>query len=251
MPAFPVKARRTALTTIWERDTPLSGCIAVPHYLAGMVTNLSDGNSILATWIRELRDVSIQTDRLRFRRNLERIGEMAGYEISRTMPYREVSVQTPLGETTGVELEQQPVLATILRAGGPLHTGLLNCFDRADCAFIASYRKHHRDGSFEIESHYATCPDVTGRTLIIADPMLATGASLALALDVLRSHGVPAAVHVVTAIAATEGIEYLRRRHDDVYLWAGAIDEELTARSYIVPGLGDAGDLAYGPKVQA
>jgi uracil phosphoribosyltransferase len=216
-----------------------------------MVTNLSESNSILSTWVRELRDVSIQTDRLRFRRNLERIGEVAGYEISRTMVFREVSIQTPLGETTCMELDHQPVLATILRAGGPLHNGLLNCFDRADCAFIASYRKHHRDGSFEIESHYATCPDLTGRTLIIADPMLATGASLAMALDMLLQHGKPAAIHVVAAIAATEGIEYLKRRHEDVFLWAAAIDEELTAKSYIVPGLGDAGDLAYGPKRQS
>jgi uracil phosphoribosyltransferase len=216
-----------------------------------MLTNLSADDSLLACWMRELRDAGIQGDRMRFRRNLERIGEAAALEISRTLPYVDVTVQTPLGECAGRELEAQPVLATILRAGVPLHQGLLNYFDHADSAFIASYRKHGRDGHFTIESHYITAPDVAGRPLIVADPMLATGASLALALDMLKEGGAPSVIHVVTAIAATEGIEYLERRHPDVWIWAGAVDEELTARAYIVPGLGDAGDLAFGPKIQS
>lgn len=216
-----------------------------------MVTNLSADDSLIAVWMRELRDAGIQQNRLRFRRNLERIGEAAALEISRTLPYRDVTVQTPLGECTGRELEAQPVLATILRAGLPLHQGLLNYFDQADCAFIASYRKHERDGSFTIESHYITAPDLTGRPLIIADPMLATGASLALALDTLKEAATPSGIHIVTAIAATEGIDFLRRRHPEVWIWTGAIDDELTGRGYIVPGLGDAGDLAYGPKIQS
>lgn len=216
-----------------------------------MVTNLSLNNSLLSAWIREIRDSEIQTNRMRFRRNLERIGEIAAYEISKTLPYREVTVQTPMGEALCRELEQQPVLATILRAGVPLHQGLLNYFDQADCAFVAAYRKHHRDGSFEIESHYHTSPSVEGRILILADPMLATGASLALSIEALVAEGAPARIHIVTAIAATVGIEFIKRRFENVYIWSGAIDDELTARGYIVPGLGDAGDLAYGSKKQS
>jgi uracil phosphoribosyltransferase len=216
-----------------------------------MVRNLSAKNSMLATWVRALRDVNLQNDRPRFRRNLERIGEIAGYEISKTLSYKKVKVATPLGEIICPELAQQPVLATILRAGLPLHQGLLNCFDGADSAFIAAYRKHKRDGSFKIESQYITCPNLEGRPLIISDPMLATGASVVLALDYLLQHGLPSVIHVVSAIAAQEGVEYLMRRRPEVKLWVGDLDEELTAKSYIVPGLGDAGDLAYGPKNQS
>lgn len=216
-----------------------------------MVTNLSLNNSLLSTWIREIRDSGIQTDRMRFRRNLERIGEIAAYEISKKLPYREVTVQTPMGEARCFELEQQPVLATILRAGVPLHQGLLNYFDQADCAFVAAYRKHHRDGSFEIESNYLTSPSIEGRVLIIADPMLATGASLTLSIESLLGGGMPSQIHIVTAIAATVGIEFVKRRFENVHIWSGDIDDELTARGYIVPGLGDAGDLAYGSKKQS
>ncbi len=216
-----------------------------------MVTNLSEINSLLCQWVREIRDTSIHTDRLRFRRNMERIGEVAAYEISKLLVYKEVTIQTPMGEASCMELESQPVLATILRAGVPLHQGLLNYFDKADNAFVAAYRKHNRDGSFEIEQHYVTCPDLTGRVLIIADPMLATGASLEIALEALQGYGTPTEIHVVNAIACSMGIDLLRRKFPDVYIWAGAIDDELTARGYIVPGLGDAGDLAYGNKLQA
>ncbi|PZF74335.1 uracil phosphoribosyltransferase [Taibaiella soli] len=216
-----------------------------------MITNLSSQHSVLNEWVREIRDISVQNDRMRFRRNMERIGEISAYEISKLLPYREVTIQTPMGEAPCLELEAQPILATILRAGLPLHEGLLNFFDRADCAFIAAYRKHHRDGSFEIEQNYMTCPDISGRPLIIADPMLATGSSLVLAIETLLENGKPSQIHVVTAIACTVGIEYVKRRFPQVHVWAGDIDDELTAKGYIVPGLGDAGDLSYGNKRQS
>jgi uracil phosphoribosyltransferase len=200
--------------------------------------------------MRELRDLDMQGDRARFRRNMERIGEVAAYELSKTLRYREITVQTPMGEAQCQALEQQPVIATILRAGLPLHQGLLNYFDHADAAFVAAYRKHNRDGSFEIEQEYLTAPDLDGRILIVADPMLATGASLSLALEGLQENGTPAQTHIVTAIACTEGVDFILRRHPEVYIWAGDIDDELTARGYIVPGLGDAGDLSFGNKRQ-
>lgn len=216
-----------------------------------MVTNLSSSNTLLCEWVREIRDTNVQNDRMRFRRNMERIGEIAAYEISKHLPYREITVQTPLGEAACAELEKQPVLATILRAGIPLHQGLLNYFDKADNAFVAAYRKHHRDGSFEIEQHYVTSPGVEGRPLILADPMLATGASLVLALRALTENEKPSQIHIVCGIACTVGIEYVLRRFPEVHIWSATIDEELTARGYIVPGLGDAGDLAYGNKRQS
>jgi uracil phosphoribosyltransferase len=216
-----------------------------------MVIDLSNSNSILSNWIREIRDVNTQRDRMRFRRNMERIGEVAAYEISKMLNYTVVTIPTPMGEADCKTLDQQPVLATILRAGIPLHQGLLNYFDMADNAFVAAYRKHHRDGTFEIEQHYMTSPDISGRPLIIADPMLATGSSLVLALEVLTEEQSPSQIHVVTAIACTVGIELVKRRFPNAYIWAGTIDDELTARGYIVPGLGDAGDLSYGSKRQA
>jgi uracil phosphoribosyltransferase len=216
-----------------------------------MVTNLSDTHSLLRTWMREIRDTEYQADRARFRRNMERIGEVAAYELSKTMIFNTITVQTPMGEAQCETLQQQPVIATILRAGLPLHQGLLNYFDHADAAFVAAYRKHNRDGSFEIEQEYLTTPDLDGRILIVADTMLATGSSLSLALEGLYENGRPTQTHIVTAIACTEGIDFIMRRHPEVYIWTGDIDEELTARGYIVPGLGDAGDLAYGTKRQA
>jgi uracil phosphoribosyltransferase len=215
-----------------------------------MVINLSQDYSILCDWIAEIRDQSVQTDRMRFRRNLERIGEIAGYEISRLLPYEEREVQTPLGISISKMLKTQPVLATILRAGLPLHQGLLNVFDKADNAFISAYRKHDRDGSFEISMSYITSPELENRVLIISDPMLATGSSMVKTIQQLRSEGNPAEVHIVTAIACTVGIEYLRRALPACKIWCGAIDDELTAKGYIVPGLGDAGDLSFGNKVQ-
>jgi uracil phosphoribosyltransferase len=215
-----------------------------------MVINLSQDYSILCDWIAEIRDQSVQTDRMRFRRNLERIGEIAGYEISRMLPYEELEIQTPLGISNSKMLKNQPVLATILRAGLPLHQGLLNVFDKADNAFISAYRKHVRDGSFEISMSYITSPELDNRILIISDPMLATGSSMVKTIQQLRSEGNPAEIHVVTAIACTVGIEYLRRALPACKIWCGAIDDELTAKGYIVPGLGDAGDLSFGNKTQ-
>jgi uracil phosphoribosyltransferase len=215
-----------------------------------MVINLSEQCSLLSHWISELRDTQVQTDRMRFRRNLERIGEIAAYEISKLLDFEEKEVQTPLGISVCDLLKEQPVLATILRAGLPLHQGLLNYFDRADNAFISAYRKHNRDGSFEISLEYVSCPDLENRVLIISDPMLATGSSLVKTIQYLRDEGHPREIHVVAAIACTVGIEYVQRSEPNVKIWCGAIDEELTAKGYIVPGLGDAGDLAYGTKVQ-
>ncbi len=216
-----------------------------------MVINLSENHSLISNWVSELRDISIQNDRLRFRRNLERIGEAAAYEISKTLPYVTREVETPLGTHTAMVLKSQPVLGTILRAGVPMHQGLLNYFDRADNAFISAYRKHHRDGSFEIKLEYVSCPDLENRVLILSDPMLATGASLVKTIQYLQEEGSPAEIHVVCAIACDVGIEYVKREAPLAKIWCGDIDTELTAKGYIVPGLGDAGDLAFGEKMQA
>jgi uracil phosphoribosyltransferase len=215
-----------------------------------MVINLSEQHSLVSNWMAEIRDVTVQTDRMRFRRNLERVGEVAAYEISKTLAWVEQEVTTPLGTSVCRVLRQQPVLATILRAGLPLHQGLLNYFDKADNAFISAYRKHHRDGSFEISLDYVSCPTLENRVVIIADPMLATGSSLVKTIQYLRDEGLPSQIHIVCAIACTVGIEAVHRNQPDVKIWCGAIDDELTAKGYIVPGLGDAGDLAYGTKVQ-
>jgi uracil phosphoribosyltransferase len=215
-----------------------------------MVVNLSEKHSLLTNWVSELRDVEIQNDRMRFRRNLERIGEIIAYEISKTLPFVTKDTQTPLGTSVSKLLMEQPVLATILRAGLPLHQGLLNYFDRADNAFISAYRKHSKDGGFEISVEYMSSPEMEDRILIISDPMLATGASLVKTIKFLKNEGEPKKIHIAAAIACTEGIEYLIRELPEVTLWCADIDEELTAKGYIVPGLGDAGDLAYGPKVQ-
>lgn len=214
------------------------------------VVNLSEKHSLLSNWVSEIRNVDVQADRMRFRRNLERIGEVIAYEISRYLPWEETEVSTPMGTAAAKVLKEQPVIATILRAGLPMHQGLLNYFDKADNAFISAYRKHHRDGTFEISLEYVSCPSLEGRVLIVSDPMLATGASLVKTLQFLKEEGHPSEIHVVAAIACTVGIEYVLRSHPTVNLWCGDIDDELTAKGYIVPGLGDAGDLAYGAKVQ-
>lgn len=216
-----------------------------------MIINLSKEHSLVSNWIAEIRDVQIQTDRMRFRRNLERIGEAAALEISKLLPFTEVEVQTPLGISVCKVLQQQPVLATILRAGLPLHQGLLNYFDKADCAYASAYRKHNTEGDFEISLEYLSCPEIENRILIVSDPMLATGASLTKTLQYMKAEGEPSSVHVVTAIASTVGIELLRREFPKATIWCGDIDDELTAKGYIVPGLGDAGDLSFGPKMQS
>ena len=215
-----------------------------------MVINLSEEHSLISNWVSELRDIEVQDDRLRFRCNLERIGEVAGYEISKKLSWVEKEITTPLGTSSCKVLEKQPVLATILRAGLPMHQGLLNYFDKADNAFISAYRKHNADGTFEISLDYISCPEMEDRVVIISDPMLATGASLVKTLQFIREEGNPAAIHFVCAIACTVGIEYVLRAEPKATIWCGDIDDELTAKGYIVPGLGDAGDLAYGVKVQ-
>ncbi len=215
-----------------------------------MVINLSEQHSLVSNWVAELRDTDIQKDRMRFRRNLERIGEVTAYEISKQLQWEEREITTPMGISVCKMLTSQPVLATILRAGMPLHQGLLNYFDQADNAFISAYRKHRRDGTFEINLEYVSCPSLENRVLIIADPMLATGSSLVKTVQYLRDEGQPSEIHIVCAIACTVGIEYIHRTEPKVKIWCGAIDDELTAKGYIVPGLGDAGDLAFGTKVQ-
>ena len=215
-----------------------------------MITNLSEEQSIANQFVAELRNVEVQKDAMRFRRNMERLGEIFAYEISKQLQYAETTVETPLGQANCQLPANDVVLATILRAGLPLHQGLLNYFDRAGNAFISAYRKHHRDGSFEIKLEYISCPKLDDKVLIIADPMLATGASMVLALQELLEYGEPSAIHVVTAIASAAGLDYIKRNFPTAHYWVGAVDEELTAKSYIVPGLGDAGDLSYGPKLQ-
>jgi uracil phosphoribosyltransferase len=216
-----------------------------------MINNLSEHHSLVSNWISELRDVAVQGDRMRFRKNIERIGEVAAYEISKLLPFEEKDIVTPLGISKQKVLKEQPVLATILRAGMPLHQGMLNYFDKADNAFIAAYRKHHRDGSFEISLEYISSPALDDRTIILCDPMLATGASLVKTIEFLKREGKFNDIYVVSVIACTEGIDFLRRHEPTAKIWCGAIDEELTAKGYIVPGLGDAGDLAYGEKSQS
>ncbi len=211
---------------------------------------LSEEHSLANRFVAELRDVNIQKDRMRFRRNLERLGEVLAYEISKTLTFEEQEVETPMGIARVDLPAQRVVIASILRAGLPFHQGVLNYFDQADNAFISAYRHHHKSGSFEINIEYVSCPNLDDCVLILADPMLATGASMNLTLNKLVEHGTPSKIHIVTAIASTPGLEYIRRLHPEASIWMGALDEELTARSYIVPGLGDAGDLAFGSKLQ-
>jgi uracil phosphoribosyltransferase len=216
-----------------------------------MLVNLSAQHSLVSNWIAELRDVNIQKDRMRFRRNLERIGEVAAVEISKHMPYITKQIETPLGIAPTEVLEAQPIIGTILRAGMAMHAGLLNYFDAADNAFISAYRKHKPDGSFDIHMEYLSCPELENRVLILCDPMLATGASLVKTINYLKEEGSPKEIFFVCAIAATDGIAYVQKHCPDVKIWCGTIDDELTAKGYIVPGLGDAGDLAYGEKMQS
>ena len=215
-----------------------------------MVKNLSTKHSLLTNWLSELRDVEVQQDRTRFRTNLEKIGEICAYEISKELDWVEKEITTPLGTSVCKVLESQPVLATILRAGLSMHNGLLRYFDKADNAFISAYRKHRQDGSFEISLDYISCPEMENRVIIISDPMIATGASLVKTIQFIRQEGNPSDIHVVCAVACTVGIEYVQRAEPRAVIWCGDIDDELTAKGYIVPGLGDAGDLSYGLKVQ-
>ncbi len=217
-----------------------------------MVHHLSEKHSLLSNWIAEIRDITIQHDRMRFRRNLERIGEVAAYEMSKQMPTVIKKTTTPLGIHDSKVLAEQPVLATILRAGLPLHQGMLNYFDKADNAFISAYRKHNENGSFEISIEYLSCPDLNNRILIVSDPMLATGASLVQTIQAITKQHTPKEIHIVVAIASKKGIETVEAAlGKNIPIWCGDIDASLNDKSYIIPGLGDAGDLAYGTKIQS
>ena len=214
-----------------------------------MVHILSENNSILSNFLAEIRDNKIQKDSMRFRRNMERIGEILAYELSKTFNYDKHIITTPLGEAECNLITNQPVIGTILRAGLPLHQGVLNYFDQAENAFISAYRKHTTAEDFEIEIEYLSSPLLTDKTLILCDPMMATGASMVKAYKALMERGTPEKTHIVSAIASAEGIKYVKRHLPaNTTFWVADVDKELTAHAYIVPGLGDAGDLAYGSK---
>lgn len=213
--------------------------------------NLGEKSSILNSFVAQLRDKDFQKDSLRFRTNLERLGQIFGYEISKTLQGESRSVVTPLGIATLQVPNEHVVVSTILRAGLPLHAGVLSCFDSAENAFVAAYRKYDNDGEFHIHTEYCTCPELTGKVLIIADTMLATGSSIQVAYEVLcKEGGIPSKLHLVCPFTSVQAIENLKKTlPKNTTLWVAAVDPELTSHSYIVPGLGDAGDLCYGPKL--
>lgn len=215
-----------------------------------MVHILGATNSIFNQFISEIRDSNVQKDSMRFRKNIERMGEIMAYEISKTLSYESHEITTPLGIANVSLPKEQPIIATILRAGLPLHQGMLNYFDKAHNAFISAYRKHHKDGSFDVQVEYLASPDLENKVLILCDPMLATGSSMVLTYKALLRRGRPRHTHIVCLIASAEGVEYARKHlPENITIWCGAVDDELTAQSYIVPGLGDAGDLAFGNKL--
>lgn len=217
------------------------------------IINLSEFNSVLNYFISELRDEKVQKDPLRFRRNLERIGEVMAYEISKTVSYETEAVTTPLGETTVPLIQNNFVVCSILRAGIPFHNGFLNYFDRAENAFISAYRKYISKTEFDVHVEYISSPDLYDKTLLLVDPMLASGLSFSLAYDAIKSKGIPSHTHLCAIIASKEGVDFLRKSLNNdkkVTLWVAVIDDELNDKSYIIPGLGDAGDLAFGKKVE-
>lgn len=214
------------------------------------IHNFAETPSLVSQYLSQMRDTEMQKDRMRFRRNLERIGEIMAYEISKTLTYKTIDVPTPLGVTAACPVvDQQLVLGTIFRAGVPFHQGFLRYFDDAGNAFVSAYRKYKEKESFEICVEYMASPSLAGKTLVLCDPMLATGASMELSYRALLSKGTPAKVHVASVIASRRAVEYVQGVFpEDAELWVGAIDDKINSHSYIVPGLGDAGDLAYGPK---
>ncbi len=217
------------------------------------VNIVGDSNSIFNQFISEIRCEVVQKDPMRFRKNLQRLGEVFAYEISKTMDYHTTDIKTPLGVAKVETLVQHPVLATILRAGLPLQQGLLNIFDHAENAFISAYRKYDEAGEFHIEFEYLATPLLDGKDVILSDPMLASGASMEVGYQALLKKGSPKHVHLVVIIASSQGVEYVTKHitADNVTLWIGAVDSEMTSMSYIVPGLGDAGDLAFGAKIDS
>lgn len=216
------------------------------------IHNLSQENSVLNTFLSEIRSKSVQKDSMRFRRNMERIGEIIGYEMSKSLDYKTKAIETPLGASTVSLPQNEIVLCSILRAGIPLHNGLLNYFDAAENAFISAYRHHkHNPESFEIIVEYLACPNLENKTLILADPMLATGQSMLATFEALKPFGTPKSVHLISVIGAQNGVKFIKENFDsNTHLWIAAIDETLSSKGYIIPGLGDAGDLAFGEKLQ-
>jgi len=217
-------------------------------YIYIMIFDLSKTTAIANTFIAELRDETLQKDSMRFRKNLERLGVFFAHEISKSLTYVEIETHTPLGIAKTMVLKQQPVLATILRAGLPMQHGFLSVFDKAECAFITAYRKSKKNGDFIIQMEHISAPNLEGKTIILIDPMLATGLSMVLCAKELINRFKIEKLHIVAAIASTEGVKHVRANLPKAALWLGAIDDEMTSKSYIVPGLGDAGDLAYGVK---
>lgn len=215
-----------------------------------MVHNISSQASVLNTFLAQIRSIEIQKDPLRFRRNMERIAEILGYEVSKRMVYHETEVVTPLGKAQIDLPKENPLLATILRAGLSMHQGLLNYFDQSESAFISAYRKHSTAEDFEIYVEYMAAPNLNNKTWIISDPMLATGSSMVTVYQAMLRYGNPKRIFIVSAIATPQALDYVKKHlPENTEIFVGAIDQELTAQSYIVPGLGDAGDLAYGEKI--
>ncbi len=215
------------------------------------ITNLQNQNSIVNKFIAELRDTTIQKDTMRFRKNIERIGEILGYELSKSLEYTTQNVTTPLGKAKTALHRDEIVICSILRAGLPLHNGLLNCFDKAENSFISAYRHHTSDTEFEIKVEYLASPSLEGKTLILADPMLATGRTFLNVLEALKPLGTPKHIHLVSVIGSQPGIDHLNEiLGNEVKLWIAAVDPKLNEKGYIVPGLGDAGDLCFGSKLQ-
>jgi len=215
------------------------------------IINFADHPSLVNQYLTELRDVNVQTDRLRFRRNLERIGHIMAYEISKRLNYKTVAIDTPLDRCECNVIDEKIVLATIFRAGIPFHQGFLEYFDSAENAFVSAYRKYKEKENFDVFIEYIASPDLTGKTLVLVDPMLATGASMELSYRALLTKGTPDKIHVASVIASQKAIDYVRDTfpQEKTTVWVGAVDPEINAHSYIVPGLGDAGDLAYGTKI--
>ncbi|MCM4158926.1 uracil phosphoribosyltransferase [Antarcticibacterium flavum] len=215
------------------------------------IHHLLEQHSIASKFIAELRDINIQKDQMRFRRNIERLGEILAFELSKSLTYKEKSITTPLGKAITYELNEQIVICSILRAGLPLHNGILSYFDTAENTFISAYRHHISEKEFEIKVEYLASPSLEGKTVILADPMLATGGSFVNVFEALKPMGTPAKIHLVSIIGARPGVDFVSRHFPrDTHLWIATIDEDLNDLGYIVPGLGDAGDLSYGTKLQ-
>ena len=215
-----------------------------------MITIIHDTPSIAGNYLAELRDVTVQQNKVLFRRNIQRLGVFMAHELSKHLSFEIKKIQTPLGIADCTMVNTPIVLGTILRAGLPMHQGFLDVFDDAENAFLTAFRKHHESGKFDIEMEYVSCPDLTGKCLVLIDPMLATGASIIKAVEYLSKYGKPTSIHIVSAIASKEGLNQVHKKLPQAHIWIGDVDEELTATSYIVPGLGDAGDLSFGEKCQ-